>query len=171
MLRLAKAFWDIAIWRRSPAQLPASPFLLGLAAATVALLEVLGAALPPYSSDRILIRVTLSAGLPIAWSWAVLRIAGRRARFLQTSVALLGVAAFAQIALYPLGSLLNVIGTHHPAAVPLGLLSFGVLLWFLLASAHIWRAALDSGIALGAAVSLGYLLLSILLEQQLLPDS
>jgi hypothetical protein len=33
MLRIAKAFWDIALWRKSPAQLPASLFLLGLVAA------------------------------------------------------------------------------------------------------------------------------------------
>ena len=154
MLRLAKAFWDIAFWRQSPERLPASPFLLGLAAATVGSLEIVGAFLPPYSSGRLLVRVALSAGLPVAWSWAVLRIAGRRARFLQTSIALLGVAAFAQLALYPLGSLLNVLGTHHPAAIPLGLVSFGVLLWYLSASAHIWRAALESGMVLGAAVAL-----------------
>jgi hypothetical protein len=45
------------------------------------------------------------------------------------------------------------------------------LIWYLLACANIWRAALDSGIALGVAVSVGYLLLSIVLEQQLLPDT
>jgi hypothetical protein len=47
MLRLAKAFWDIALWRKSPAQLPASVFLLCLVAAAAALLEVIGALLPP----------------------------------------------------------------------------------------------------------------------------
>ena len=39
MLRLAKAFWDISIWKRTPAQLPASLFLLGLVAGIAALLE------------------------------------------------------------------------------------------------------------------------------------
>jgi hypothetical protein len=37
MLRLAKAFWEIALWRRTPAQLPASLFLLALVAAAAAL--------------------------------------------------------------------------------------------------------------------------------------
>jgi hypothetical protein len=171
MLRLAKAFLDIALWRRSPAQLPASRFFLGLAAVVVGLLEVIGAFLPPYSPDGIVMRVILSVGLPLLWAWAVLRIAGRRDRFLQTGTALLGIAALAQVVLYPLGSLLAVLGVHHPAAIPLGVVSFGVLLWYLLACTHIWRAALESGIALGAAVSLGYLLLSIVLEQQFLPDN
>jgi len=53
----------------------------------------------------------------------------------------------------------------------LGLLLFAGLIWYLLACANIWRAALDSGIGLGLAVSVGYLLLSMALEQQFLPDA
>ncbi|MGP8096590.1 MAG: hypothetical protein ACLPUH_04580 [Steroidobacteraceae bacterium] len=170
MLRLAKAFWDIAIWRKSPAHLPASVFLLCLVAAAVALLEALGALLPPSSSDAILGRVLLSVGLPLLFAWAVLTAARRRQRFLQTGIALLGVAVLAQLVLYPLGSLLNFIGTDRPASIPLGVLLFAGLIWYLLACANIWRAALDSGLALGAAISVGYLLLSMALEQQLLSE-
>jgi hypothetical protein len=171
MLRLAKAFWDIALWRRTPAQLPASLFLLSLVAGVVALLEVIGALLPPGPSDRILTRVALSVGLPLAWTWAVLAVARHRQRFLQTGSALLGIGALAQLVLYPLGSMLDVLGEKNPLAIPLGLLLFAGLVWYLLACANVWRSALDSGLGLGAAVALGYLLLSIALEQQLLPDS
>jgi len=80
------------------------------------------------------------------------------------------VAVLAELVLYPLGSLLNVIGSDRPAAIPVGLLLFVGLIWYLLACANIWRAALDSGVGLGIAVSVGYLLLSMLLEQQFLPD-
>ncbi len=171
MLRLAKAFLDIALWRKSPAQLPASAFLLSLVAAAVAALEVLGALLPPNPSDRILTRVALSVGMPLLFAWAVLAIAHRGQRFLQTGTALLGVAVIAQLVLYPLGSLLSFIGTDRPASIPLGLLLFVGLIWYLLACANIWRAALDSRLALGGAISVGYLLLSIALEQQLLPST
>jgi hypothetical protein len=41
----------------------------------------------------------------------------------------------------------------------------------LLACANIWRAALDARFGLGAAISLGYFLLSMMLEQRLLPQS
>ena len=41
----------------------------------------------------------------------------------------------------------------------------------MLACANVWRAALNSGLALGVAVSLAYLVLSIVLESSLLPDS
>jgi hypothetical protein len=171
MLRLAKAFWDIALWRRSPAQLPASLFLLGLVASAVALLEVLGALLPPGPSDRIVTRVVLSVGLPLGFAWVVLAIARHGQRFLQTGIALLGVAVIAELVMYPLGSLLSVIGSDRPAAIPLGLLLFVGLIWYLLACANIWRAALDSGLGIGIAISVGYLLLSMILEQQLLPGA
>ncbi len=171
MLRLAKAFWDIAVWRKSPAHLPSSRFLLGLVAAAVAVLEVVGALLPAGGSDRIVLRVVLSVGLPLLFAWLVLTITRHRQRFLQTAIALLGVAVIAESVLYPLGSLLNVIGADRLISVPLGLLLFVGLIWYLLACANIWRAALDSGIGVGLAVSVGYLLLSMVLEQQLLPDA
>jgi hypothetical protein len=69
-----------------------------------------------------------------------------------------------------LGSLLNFIGIDRPASIPLGVLLFVGLIWYLLACANIWRAALDAGVGLGAAISVGYLLLSMALEQQLLPE-
>jgi hypothetical protein len=171
MLRLAKAFWDIALWRRTPAQLPASLFLLGLVAAAAALLEVLGAFLPPVTSDRVFLRVVLSVGLPLAFAWAVLAVTHHRQRFLQTGIALLGVGVLAELFLYPIGSLIQVIGSDRIASVPLGILMLVGLIWYLLACANIWRAALDSGIGLGVAISVGYLVLSIVLEQQLLPNT
>jgi hypothetical protein len=171
MLRLAKAFWDIALWRRTPAQLPASLLLLTLVAAAAALLEVLSAFLPPVSSDRIFTRVVLSVGLPLGFAWAVLVLARHRQRFLQTGIALLGVGVLAELVLYPIGSLIHVIGSDRLASLPLGFLMVVGLIWYLLACANIWRAALDSGLSLGVAISVGYLLLSIAVEQQLLPDT
>ena len=171
MLRLAKAFWDIALWRRTPAQLPASLFLLGLVAAAAAAIEVLSAFLPPASTDRILTRIVLSVGLPLGFAWAVLVVARRRQRFLQTGIALLGVGVLVELVLYPMGSLIHVIGSDRLEAVPFGILMLLGLIWYLLACANIWRAALDSGLTVGLVVSVGYLLLSIALEQQLLPDT
>jgi hypothetical protein len=171
MLRLAKAFWDIALWRRTPAQLPASSFLLALVAVAAALIEVLSAFLPPASSDRILTRIVLSVGLPLGFAWAVLVLARHRQRFLQTGIALLGVGVLAELVLYPIGSLIHVIGSDRLAALPLGILMLLGMIWYLLACANIWRAALDSRLSIGVVVSVGYFLLSMVLEQQLLPDT
>jgi hypothetical protein len=171
MLRLARAFWDIAFWHKSPAQLPASVFLLCLVAVAAALLEVIGAYLPATPRGAIVVRIALSVLLPLLFAWLVLAIARQRQRFLQTGTALLGVAVLAEIVLYPLGSLLNFVGVDQPAALPIGVLLVVGLVWYLLACANIWRAALDARLGLGAAISLGYLLLSMVLEQQLLPQT
>jgi hypothetical protein len=171
MLRLAKAFLDIALWRQTPAHLPASLFLLALTACAAGLTEVLGAYLTPGPQDRMVARVALEVGLPLAFTWAVLAIGRRRARFLQTATALLGVGVLAEIVLYPLGALRSAMGDDRMASIPLGLLLLVGFIWYLLACAHIWRAALDSGVALGGVISVGYLILTIALEQQLLPQT
>jgi hypothetical protein len=171
MLRLAKAFLDIALWRRTPAQLPASRLLLALVVGAAALMEVLGAFLPPGPSDGILVRVAMGVGLPLAFTWAVLALARRRERFLQTASALLGVGVLAEIVLYPLAAMLRLMGEDRMVSIPIGLLLYVALIWYLLACAHIWRAALDSGLLLGGLISVGYLVLSIALEQQMLPPT
>src|SRR5882757_5667485 len=117
MLRLAKAFWDIALWRRTPAQLPASLFLLALVAAAAALL-----------------------------------LTRHRQRFLQTGIALLGVGVLAELVLYPIGSLIHVIGSDSLESVPFGVLMLVGLIWYLLACANIWRSALDSRLSVGVAI-------------------
>jgi hypothetical protein len=171
MLLLAKAFWDIAFWRRTPAQLPASLFLLGLVAFAAAVMEVVGALLPPASTDRIVLRIVLSVGLPLVFAWAILAATHRRQRFLQTSIALLGVGVIAELVLYPVVSLRQVLGAENWASVPLEILMLIVWIGYLLACANVWRSAMDSGAILGIAISVGCLLLTIVVEQQFLPDA
>ena len=171
MLRLAKAFFDIALGRQTPAHLPASMFLLALVACAAALLEVLGALLHPGPNDGIVLRILLGVGLPVAYTSAVLALARRRQRFLQTAIALLGIGVLAEVVLYPLCALLRVISAERFASIPLELLFYAGFIWYLLACANIWRAALDSGLILGGLISVAYLVLLIALEQQLLPQT
>jgi hypothetical protein len=171
MLRLAKAFLDIALWRHTPAHLPASRLLLALVIGAAAFMEVLGAFLPPASGDGILVRIVMGVGLPLAFTWAVLALARRRQRFLQTASALLGVGVLAEIVLYPLAAMLRLMGEDRMVSIPVGLMLYVALIWYLLACAHVWRAALDSGLLLGGLISVGYLVLSIALEQQMLPPT
>jgi hypothetical protein len=171
MLRLAKAFLDIALWRQTPAQLPASMLLLGLAAFAAAMTELMGALLPPPPNDQILLRLVLEVGMPLLFTWVLLSLLKRNARFLQTATALLGVGALAALVLYPLNSVLQLMGQENPAALPVGVLYTAILIGYLLACAHIWRSALDSGFLLGAAVSFGYFILSLTVERQVLLQS
>jgi hypothetical protein len=150
--------------------LPASLLLLCLVAGAAALLEVLSALQPPVSIQQMFMRVVMSVGLPLAFVWVAMVLARRPQRFLQTGIALLGVDVLAGLILYPIGALIHLIGPDSFASVPLGVLMLVGLAWYLLACANVWRSALDSGVGMGIMVSVGYFLMSILLEQQMLPD-
>jgi hypothetical protein len=158
MLRLAKAFWDIALWRarrrNCRRRVPAGA---GGRARRAARGDQAHSCCRPRPID--LTRILLSVGLPLGVRLGVLRLA-RRQRFLQTGIALLGVGALANSCLYPLGSLSQLIGSDRRPPCRWDLLLIG-LIWYLLACANIWRAALDSRLGLGVAVSVGYLLLSM----------
>lgn len=171
MQRLAKAFLDIALCRQSPAHLPASVLLLALTAIAVALTEVFGALLPPPPNGQIALRIVLEAGMPLVFAWLLLALARRRERFLQTATALLGVGAIAGMILYPLDSVLHLIGQENVAALPVGVLYTAILIGYLLACAHIWRSALDSGFVLGAVISFSYFILSMSISRQVLLQS
>jgi hypothetical protein len=171
MLLLAKAFLSIALWRKTPACLPASLLLLVLTGCAAALTEVLGALLPPPPNGQIPLRIALAVLMPPAFTWLILAIARRRARFLQTATALLGVATLALLIIYPLISLVHVLGEDGLAALPVGVIWIAIFIGYLLACAHIWRSALESGFLLGASISIGYYFLSSLVGQRLLAQS
>jgi hypothetical protein len=127
--------------------------------------------LPGGPNERIILQVVLDLGLPLAFAWAVLSVARRRQRFLQTAIALVGVDVLTDLVLFPADGLLRVIGNDRFASIPLWILFYAGLLWYLLACTHIWRSALDSSVILGGVISLGYFVLSIILQQQLLPQA
>jgi hypothetical protein len=109
--------------------------------------------------------------LPLAFTWVLLALTRRRARFLQTATALLGVGALALLILYPLDSLIQLLGQDQLMALPIGVIWAAVFIGYLFACAHIWRSALDSGLLLGVGISLGYFLLSSLIEHRLLAQA
>lgn len=170
-MRLAKAFLDIALWRQTPAHLPASLLLLTLAAIAAALAEVFGALLPPPPNGQIPLRIVLNVAMPLVFTWILLAAARRQERFLQTASAQLGVGALATVILYSLDSLLQFVGEKSAAALPVGVLYTAILIGYLLACAHIWRSALDSGLVLGLVVSFGYFIVSVIIQQQVMPHS
>ena len=171
MLRLAKAFLDIALWRRTPAELPASVFLLTLAAIAASLTEVLGALLPPPPNGQIPMRVAMEVAMPVLFIWVLLALKQRKERFLQTASAYLGVGVLAALVLYPLDSVLQLMGQQNPAVLPVSVIYMAFVIGYLLACAHIWRSALDSGLVIGLVVSFGYFMAKLIIEQQVLQRS
>jgi hypothetical protein len=168
MTRLVKAFLDIALWRKTPAVLPASTFLLVLVAIADALVEVMGGSLPPKPSKALALRVAFAVLMPLCFTWVVLASTKHRERFLQTGSAVLGIDVLAGIVLYPLGAAILMVGVDKPWAVPLGVALYAGYFGYLLAGVNIWRSALDTSVFVGGLVSLGYFFLNLFLAQQLL---
>jgi hypothetical protein len=168
MSRLVKAFLDIALWRESPAILPASAFLLALVAAASALLEVAGDWLPPGPRPQLLMRVILTVTVPVCFTWLVLALTNRRPRFLQTGSAVMGVDLLASFLFFPLDAAIRSVATDQPLPVMLALLSYAVLIAYLIASMNVWRSALDTGLISAGLVSLGYVVLQLVLGRELL---
>jgi hypothetical protein len=81
---------DIVLFRRGPEDLPASSTLLWLTIAINVLLGLLLGSLIPLPGGNRVAMALAEAAFVLAWYWALMRIAGRPERFLQTSSAIFG---------------------------------------------------------------------------------
>ena len=116
-------------------------------------------------------RVAMEVAMPVLFIWVLLALKQRKERFLQTASAYLGVGVLAALVLYPLDSVLQLMGQQNPAVLPVSVIYMAFVIGYLLACAHIWRSALDSGLVIGLVVSFGYFMAKLIIEQQVLQRS
>lgn len=169
MTPLFRAFLDLCLLRAGPQQLPASPFLLGLALAAYALtglpLLLLEFDLPAAAGQ-----VALDVALLAATARLLLAARRRAERFTQTYTALTGSGTLLNLAALPI--LLGLYGAEAAGggAGLFSLLWMGLFVWSLLVSGAIYHHALDLPLPAGIGVALGYLLLILALNAQLFPS-
>lgn len=156
---MIRTLLDIALWRRTPRDLPASgSALAGVVALYVGLLTLeqllaTGAAVnaAPAAGATVLATCALVA--------VVLGLAGRLYRLPQTLLALFGT----QCLLEPLALVLTAL--HPPAHSALEAFDFLAVLvlfvWSLLVIAHILRSALETPLAVGMLLAIASSVLSI----------
>jgi len=153
-----RIFLDIVLWRRGPQDLPASSLLLWAAVAAYVAVSAVQLALLGETAATWLFFVVADPLLLAAWVWLVLRLYGRRERFLQTASAVFGTGAVLGLGLYlPLQLIVTGLG-HGPVS---GLAQFFALLLvvaFALVTGRIIKLATDSNLFTGIAVSLTYFL-------------
>lgn len=148
MKSLLQTFIDIALWRKGPQDLPASPTLVWL----VGLLYVTAGFAKAMTLNVSLRPAVIMIGADVlmltAWSWLVLMLFGRPERFQQTAAAVFGagvVLGLLEILVYTVQGLM---GTR--------LSPDGGLLLFLLAAlvfGRIFMQALDCGLMTGMALT------------------
>ena len=152
-MALLKTFADIALWRRGPADLPASAVLL---AVVMALYLAQGCAqMAVASRDGPLLAASIvdlcaSSALTVA----LLAATGRLARAPQTLTALLGTGVLLAPAVIALLAGLAALPATDPRGLLLRFLLLGFLLWDRLIAAHVLRAALDTTLLAGVVLAI-----------------
>jgi hypothetical protein len=143
LFTLARMYLDIALWRRGPQDLPAVGILLPLTIGAYVFISVaLGEALPALRAGWAL-QVLADTGFVALWYWALLALARRRERYLQTAAALFGlqcvIAAPSIVSAWLLQRF-----AHNPAWLAVSYVcAILVLVWNVAAIGHVLRAALE----------------------------
>ncbi len=170
MTELVKLFTQIALLRRGPQDLPASTLLLVLTVVAYLIVNLLLNALLSSGSAAELhsypAQLLLDTAFTLLWYAVLLRLAGRRERTLQTSTAVFGL----QIVLAPFLFFSSWLWPRFAqdatweALVYLFAMVVGV--WFIAASTHIVKAALEWSGTVSVVLVILQVLAALLLQRQ-----
>ncbi|HEX4388197.1 MAG TPA: hypothetical protein VH109_06195 [Steroidobacteraceae bacterium] len=161
MRELVRLFTDITLLRRGPQDLPASPLLLVLTIGAYLVLFLLASAIAPR--QQLPAQGVLYAAFTVAWYAVLLRLVGRPERTLQTLTGLFAV----QLVLSPLqlgaDVLLLRFPQDSPTALPIVTAAFVIVIWLIIASSRIVKAALEWTTGASVGITLLQLLIGGLL--------
>jgi hypothetical protein len=150
---LARLYFDIAIWRRGPQHVPAVGILLPFTIAVYVLVNALLSGLAPGVRVHWPAQLATDVLFMSVWYWLLLALMRRRERFTQMAAAIFGY----QTVLAPLfaldGALMQRFGSEGALSLGAYVLSFTLLVWTVVALAHILRAALERPLGLCLALA------------------
>jgi hypothetical protein len=168
MRELSRMFWQIALLRRGPQDLPASMLLLVLTVVGyVCVNAVLSSLLPPES--RWPERLLVDSLFMLLWYVVLLRLLGRTERILQTTTAVFGFQAVLTPLLIPSEWLLQRFGQDSTWQIPATCAGLLLFVWVIAANSHIVRAALEWSAASSVTLVILQTLASWLLQLALFP--
>jgi len=143
MKDLIRLFTQIALLRRGPQDLPASPLLL---AATIlgyfVVNFVVSSLLPPFPGPWVA-HLGLDVAFMFAWYALLMRLVRKPERFLQTTTAVYGFQAVLSPLLVASVWLTRRFAQDSLWQFPVTLMSLGLLVWIITANSHIVKAALE----------------------------
>jgi hypothetical protein len=143
MTELIRLYAQIALLRKGPQDVPASPALLVATLVSYALVNfAFSVLLPPVSGPWVPL-LLVDILFTLVWNAVLLRVVGKPERFLQTTTAMFGF----QTVLSPLSIASGwLIRRFHEDAVwqfPLGLIYLIVVVWMIAVNSHVLKAALE----------------------------
>jgi hypothetical protein len=165
--RLILVFVEITLHRRGPEQLPSSQFFFLLVLGVSTCVDLLVLQVDEVAARSVVVSL-LTTVLDIAFVWAVLRTFDRERRFRQTMSAMLGVTAILSILIVPLALWSQAIDVPEGEVALPWLFLLLLAIWQIDIWGFVLARALDRPYALGVAIMLGYVLLSVSLTQSLL---
>lgn len=165
---LSLAFFDIALHRRGPEDLPASQFLLGLVLAVYLVIGLVALQLGSTIS-RAATLLLLDTAVYLSLVWAVLRLFGRARRYLQTATAMIGTDVLFNTIGLPL-MLLEESVQAPPGELTMPRFMFLVLfIWSVDVGGYILSKAIEKPYIVAVAIVLVYVLTSGALREAFLP--
>lgn len=169
MFSLIETFWNVALRRLGPEDLPDSQLLLG-----IVLFGYVCVQAPLvwflYGSSFAVLQVILVELLMVsACMWGMLRLAGYPTRFRQTLVALIGTSALLTVLAVPFVAWQQaVIAAESDLLLP-EFAIWLILLWSLVVDGHIISRALSRPFALGLVIAISYFIISSSFLRELVP--
>ena len=151
MREIIRLFVQIALLRRGPQDLPASPLLLAL---TVGGFVAVGAAisslLPPNAgwAPQLLVETLFT----LAWYAALLQLVGRSERFLQTATAVFGLRLVLAPPIISSQWLMRRFMQDTTWQLPVAVGGLALVIWLIAANSQVVKAALDWSSAASVAL-------------------
>jgi hypothetical protein len=142
MMELVQLFFQIALSRKGPQDLPASTLLLGLTIVGYFLVNfIISLVLPPVEHWQL--HLIVEVAFMLGWYAVLLRAFGKPERFLQTATAMFGY----QIVLAPLWILAIFLSRQFDADTTLrfsaAVVGLAVAVWIIRAGSYVLKAALE----------------------------
>lgn len=166
---LIRLFAQIALLRRGPQDLPASPLLLALTVLGYFLVNFLvSSVLPPFPGPWVA-HLCVDVVFMFLWYALLLNVAKRPERFLQTTTAVYGFQAVLSPLLVAAVWLTRRFDQDSVWQFPATLISLALLIWIIVANSHIVKAALEWSMAPSVALVILQTLAGNLLVLELFP--
>lgn len=121
--------------------------------------------------DDILSGLLLGLLIQYVFTYAVLRALDKRARFVQTFCAILGISVLFNLLSWPVFSVLSDETTREAARSSMSLMFLLIISWEVLVKAHIFRHALEMRMFSALALSFSLFFISVALSQLLFPGN
>jgi hypothetical protein len=163
-----RILFSIILLQRGPEDVPASPrllqemILLNLFTGIVVLSAHYGVDMAMYSS-------LVDLAVSLAFTGLMLVVLNRRPRFVQTAAAICGTGALFHLLSWPF--LIVAEDAGQSLQNTLWIVMLLLTSWELMVDAHIFRRAIDSGMASAIALSFALFMISISVSQLIFPGA